>query len=90
MNINVSLSGDSIISKKISVCREENFLKLIDVIREADVAYTHLETNILNYSDPEVYPAAEAGWTWMRSPMFLADELKWAGFDIVSHASIIV
>jgi len=51
------------------------------------VAYTHLETLIHDYEGPEIYPAAEAGWTWMRSPRFVVEELKWAGFKIVSHAS---
>lgn len=60
---------------------------MVKILRDADVAFTHLETLIHDYDGDEVYPAAEAGWTWMRSPRFVADELKWAGFDMVSHAS---
>ena len=63
----------------------QNSFSLIKVIHEADVAYTHLETVIHDYDGPEVYPAAESGWTWLRSPRFVAYELKWAGFDMVSH-----
>lgn len=85
--ITIAITGDTVINRRISVCTEERFLSLVKIIREADVAYTHLETLIHDYDGPEVYPAAEAGWTWMRSPRFVADELKWAGFVMVSHAS---
>lgn len=83
----LAITGDSILNRRLSVHSEEGLLSLVKIIRDADVAYTHLETLIHDFDGPEVYPAAEAGWTWMRSPHFVADELKWAGFDIVSHAS---
>lgn len=83
----LAITGDTILNRRLSVHNEERFLSLIKILRDADVAYTHLETLIHDYEGLEVYPAAEAGWTWMRSPRFVADELKWAGFDIVSHAS---
>jgi len=83
----IAVTGDSIINRRISVQQDPGFLSLVNVLRNADVSYTHFESNIHDYDGPEVYPAAEAGWTWMRSPRFVADELKWAGFDMVSHAS---
>ena len=86
-NFSLAVTGDSIINRRISVHSEERFLSLIKILRDADVAYTHLETLIHDYDGPEIYPAAEAGWIWMRSPRFVADELRWAGFDMVSLAS---
>jgi poly-gamma-glutamate synthesis protein (capsule biosynthesis protein) len=86
-NFSVAVTGDSIINRRISVYSDARFLSLIQILREADVAFTHLETLIHDYEGPGLYPAADAGWTWMRSPGFVAEELKWAGFDIVSHAS---
>ena len=86
-DFSVAVTGDSIVNRRLSVYSDERFLSMIKVLRDADVAYTHLETLIHDYDGPEVYPAADAGWTWMRSPSFMAEELKWAGFDIVSHAS---
>jgi poly-gamma-glutamate synthesis protein (capsule biosynthesis protein) len=86
-NFSVAVTGDAIINRRLSVYTEERFLSIIKILRDADVAYTHLETLIHDYDGPEIYPAANAGWTWMRSPRFVAEELKWAGFDIVSHAS---
>lgn len=85
--INIAITGDSIINRRVSVCQDERFLSLIKVIHGADIGYTHLETLIHDYEGPELYPGAEAGWTWMRSPEFIVDELKWTGFHMVSHAS---
>jgi poly-gamma-glutamate capsule biosynthesis protein CapA/YwtB (metallophosphatase superfamily) len=86
-HFSIAVTGDSIINRRLSVYTDKRFLAMIEIIRNADVAFTHLETLIHDYDGAEVYPAAEAGWTWMRSPRFIADELKWAGFNIVSHAS---
>lgn len=86
-SLTVALAGDVSINRRISVYTHERFLDLIKILRDADVTYTHLETIIHDYDGPEVYPAAEAGWVWQRSPRFIVDELKWAGFNIVSHAS---
>lgn len=83
--LTVAVTGDSIINRRISV--HKDFLSLANIIRGADVAFTHLETVIHDYDGPETYPAAEAGWIWQRSPRFVADELKWAGFDMASVAS---
>lgn len=83
----IAVTGDAIINRRISVLKEARFLSLIEVIRDTDVAYTHFETLVHDYEGPEIYPSAEAGWTWMRSPSFVVEELRWAGFKMVSHAS---
>ncbi|MBI4331190.1 MAG: CapA family protein [Chloroflexi bacterium] len=84
--ITVAITGESLINRRLSVHTEDGFLSLLKVIREADVAYTHLETMIHDYDGPETYPAAEGGGVWQRSPRFVADELRWAGFHLVSLA----
>jgi len=82
----LAITGDAIINRRLSVHTEERFLSLVKILRDADVAYTHFETIVHDYEGDELYPAAEAGRTPMRSPHFVVDELKWAGFDIVSFA----
>lgn len=83
----IAMTGGCIIGRRISTCADPGFLKLVEVLRGADVAFSHLEGTIADPDEPEVFPAAEAGWTWIRNPAFFAEELKWAGFGIVSHAS---
>lgn len=82
--LTLALTGDSIIMQRLSVYREPEFTKLIDVIRGADAAFTNLETLFHDYEMP---PAHESGGTWMRTEPPLIKELTWAGFDLVSRAN---
>jgi poly-gamma-glutamate capsule biosynthesis protein CapA/YwtB (metallophosphatase superfamily) len=84
--VTVVVTGDSTVNMRLSLCREPGFVSLIEIIRSADVAFTHVEATMHDFAGPELYPAAEGGWIWMRSPRFAAEELRWAGFDIVSLA----
>ena len=80
----LALTGDSIITMRLSVYREPEFLKMIELIRSADVAFTNLE---MLFHDYEPYPMYESGGTYMRAAPALAKELAWAGFDMVSRAN---
>jgi poly-gamma-glutamate capsule biosynthesis protein CapA/YwtB (metallophosphatase superfamily) len=80
----MALTGDSIITRRLSVYKEPEFLDLIDVIRRADVAFTNLE---VLFHDYEPYAMNESGGTYMRADPALAKELAWAGFDMVARAN---
>ena len=80
----MALTGDSIITRKLSVYDEPEFLDMIELLRGADVAFTNLE---ILFHDYEPYPAAVSGGTWMRADPELAHELAWAGIDLVSRAN---
>ena len=80
----MALTGDSIITRKLSVYKEPQFLQMITLIRSADIAFTNLE---MLFHDYEPYPMAESGGTWMRGDPSLAEELAWAGFDLVARAN---
>jgi poly-gamma-glutamate synthesis protein (capsule biosynthesis protein) len=77
-------TGDSMITKRVSVLREKQFLDMMDVIRSGDAIYTNLEMLIHDY---EGYPGHSSGGTYMRAPYFVLEELKWMGFNIVSTAN---
>jgi len=80
----MALTGDSIITRKLSVYEEPEYLQMITLIRSANIAFTNLE---MVFHDYEPYPMAESGGTWMRGDPSLAKELAWAGFDMVSRAN---
>ncbi len=82
--VTFALTGDSIITRKLSVYREPAFVKLIDLIRGADAAFTNLE---MLFHDYEPYAMNESGGTYMRADPALAGDLVWAGFDLVSRAN---
>lgn len=83
-SITFALTGDAIITRALKPYKEPQYLKMIDLIRDADVAFTNLE---MLFHDYEGYPATHSGGTWMRAEPELADELTWAGFDMVSLAN---
>jgi poly-gamma-glutamate synthesis protein (capsule biosynthesis protein) len=80
----MALTGDAIITRKLSAYNEPEFLGMIQLMREADVAFTNLEVLLHDY---EPYPAHQSGGTWMRADPALAQELVWAGIDLVSRAN---
>lgn len=80
----MALTGDSIITRKLSVYQEPEFLKMIELLRSADVAFTNLE---VLFHDYETYPMHRGGGTYMRADPSLSKELFWAGIDMVSRAN---
>ena len=80
----MALTGDSIITRKLSVYQEPEFLEMIELIRSADVAFTNVE---ILFHDYESYPMAAGGGTYMRAQPEIATELAWAGFDLGSLAN---
>ena len=80
--LTVAATGDSMISKRSSVFREEEFLSAINIIRNADAAFTNCETTFHNY---ESFPMKTRGFgTLLSAKPFLAEELKWVGFNLVA------
>jgi len=80
----IASTGDSLITRRLSTNVEEDFLSVIKLIKSADVAFTNLETTIHDFKG---YPAAQSGGAWMVSPPYVAEELKWAGFNLLSCAN---
>jgi len=80
----LALTGDSIITQRLSVFTEPAFTGLMDMVRNADAAFTNLETLFHDYEAP---PAHQSGGTWMRTDPPILKELVWAGFDLVSRAN---
>jgi len=83
--LRVTATGDSILNMRISFHKEEEFLSLVNTIRKGDVRFTNFEVIICNYD--EGYPAPEYGYPYQVTEPYIADELKWLGFNIVSRAN---
>lgn len=79
--------GDSIITRRISVFDDPAFLNLVKVIRDADAAFNNLEITLFRLSEFEGSPQAESGGTWIHGSPEVAEELKWAGFDLFNRAN---
>jgi len=83
-DISFALTGDSIITRKLTVYSEPAFMRIIELIRSADVGFTNLE---MLFHDYEPYASAASGGTYMRAEPALIKDLVWAGFDMVARAN---
>ncbi|MDE2881390.1 MAG: hypothetical protein OXP70_06020, partial [Acidobacteriota bacterium] len=59
--LTMALTGDSIITRKLSVYEEPEFLQMIDLLRGADLAFTNVE---VLFHDWESYPMSSSGGTY--------------------------
>lgn len=82
--LKVAVTGDFMIARKISVYKEPEFLELIGLIRGSDVGFTNLEGLPGNFKG---YSYANFDGTPTSSESCMAEELKWAGLNLVSIAN---
>jgi poly-gamma-glutamate capsule biosynthesis protein CapA/YwtB (metallophosphatase superfamily) len=80
----LAATGDSLVTQRLSTIEEPEFLGVVEILRNADAAFTNLETTIY---DGDAYPAALCDGTWMVAPPCIAEELKWAGLRLLSRAN---
>jgi poly-gamma-glutamate capsule biosynthesis protein CapA/YwtB (metallophosphatase superfamily) len=83
-DIQMAITGDSLITRAMSVFREERFLKMVELLRNADVSFTNAEMLFNNYEDP---PTHIPGGTYLRADPKIINELQWLGIDIVGCAN---
>jgi poly-gamma-glutamate capsule biosynthesis protein CapA/YwtB (metallophosphatase superfamily) len=82
--IHIALTGDSIINRRLSVFDDPDSTGLFQIFQKSDVSFTNFETLIRNDSYPG---AAQSGGAYQSSPAWVATELKWAGFNLLSTAN---
>jgi poly-gamma-glutamate synthesis protein (capsule biosynthesis protein) len=82
--LQIVLTGDSIVNRKLSVYDDPASVGLFQIIRQSDAAFTNFETLVHNYAYPG---AAQSGGAYMSSPEWIPGELKWAGFNLLSTAN---
>lgn len=82
-DIAIAVVGDAMLSRRLRAFRELEFLKLVELVRNADVSIANLEFLFHNY---------ESSWQWTRGTYTRSDpnnlhELQWMGFDAVLTAN---
>lgn len=87
MTFSLALTGDMILTRPIRDYADDRFHAVADLLRGSSLAISHLESVIHDHRGPELYPSAEAGWTWLQTPPAVVNELHWLGVDGVTLAS---
>ncbi len=80
----IALTGDCMLTRRLSIFREERFQALVNTLRQADTAFTNLETTV--HTGDEGAPGITQG-TFMTTDPSLLEDLKWLGIKIVSCAN---
>jgi poly-gamma-glutamate capsule biosynthesis protein CapA/YwtB (metallophosphatase superfamily) len=83
-DVRIALTGDSNLHRKLSVFDDPAYLDFFKRIQTADASFTNLEAVIHPLNIPA---AAFAGGTPGISPAWTVNELKWAGFNLLSVAN---
>jgi poly-gamma-glutamate synthesis protein (capsule biosynthesis protein) len=80
----VTLGGDTMLTRKLSIYDEPRFKALADLFRKSDVGFVNLEGSVRNWDEGE--PGITRG-TYMTTPPALLEDLKWFGVNMVSTAN---
>ena len=81
--ISIAVAGDAMISRRMQAFKEPQFLKLVDILRKADVSIANLEFLFHDYESSWQW----TGGTYTRSDPKNLEELKWMGLDALLTAN---
>jgi hypothetical protein len=85
-NWKVAIAGEAMVTRPFAMHDDPAFLEMIKLLRDADVTYAHLEGNLGHIEEIEWAARGEHSGSYFMSDPQIADDLKWAGIDIVSNA----
>ncbi|MPZ45699.1 MAG: hypothetical protein GEV05_20370 [Betaproteobacteria bacterium] len=82
----VALAGECMASRPFAMHDDPASMAVVDLLRNADMTYAHLEMNLADYG--ELAFAARGDWlgSFMMADPQVARDLTWAGIDIMSLA----
>ncbi|MDR2567292.1 MAG: CapA family protein [Bifidobacteriaceae bacterium] len=87
----MTITGESLITRPVSIYTEPEFTQLRELIRSADAAYTHIEMLFHDYEHPpetnELDPSFAVNKTALRAAPSIIKELQWLGLNITSNAN---
>lgn len=83
-----AVTGESLCTRRHSCYRDAPFLQLVELLRQADVAQTNLETRIHTFRGyPMPVDTMGASQSYQQADPFVADELRWMGFNMIARSN---
>lgn len=87
-DIVLALTGESAVNRALAVFKEERFLKMVEMIRNADASFTNSEGVFQTYEDAAMsYGGSDSRGTHLAMPPWIIKELRWLGIKMVSTAN---
>jgi poly-gamma-glutamate capsule biosynthesis protein CapA/YwtB (metallophosphatase superfamily) len=85
-NLSIALTGDILLTRRVSVFREERFLRMREILNTADAVFTNFDSNIHAYLDDPHQQRPSAG-SYLTTEPALLDELKWLNINLIACGS---
>lgn len=82
-DFNMALAGDCILTRRLSVFREDRFLKLRDLFHGADVGFANFESSVHKLLEGHLNLSEG---TYVTTEPSLLEDLRWFGINVVSCA----
>lgn len=83
-DISITLTGDIMLTRHLSVFKEDRFLLVRELLRSVDVSFANFESSAREYHEGS--PNLRSG-TFMTTEPKLIEDIKWFGINIVSCAN---
>lgn len=83
----IVLTGDAVITRRMPDFDDPSYKGMLDIIRNADAAFTDLEVTLFDPATFGGYPQAEAGGWYQAASPDVAQNLKSIGFRLISTAN---
>lgn len=84
--LTVAVTGDSMVTRSLSVFKEAPYLRMREILRSADVFFTNFEAAAHPYlADP--HAQRDGGGTYVTTEPNLLADLKWMGVNLVACGS---
>ena len=83
-NFTIALAGDTMLTRKLTPFTEEQFLKLREILHNADARFANLEGTVHTWD--EGTPGITQG-TFMTTDPKLLEDLQWLGINLVCCAN---
>jgi poly-gamma-glutamate capsule biosynthesis protein CapA/YwtB (metallophosphatase superfamily) len=83
----LALAGDLIYLRPMLATLERQAPDILQVLREANVAFGNFETTAIDLGRFKGSPQAESGGTWLFASPATVTDVAAMGFDILSHAN---
>jgi poly-gamma-glutamate synthesis protein (capsule biosynthesis protein) len=82
----IAITGDSMVTQRLSVFDEPAYLRIRDILQSADAVFTNLEAPVHAYLD-DPHLQRDGGGTYVTMEPHLLDDLKWLGVNLVACGS---
>jgi poly-gamma-glutamate synthesis protein (capsule biosynthesis protein) len=84
--VSIALAGDTLMTRPLTMYREDRFLALRELLHRADARFCNLEATVRNYlSSP--HSQHHGGGTYMTTEPALLQDLKWLGINMLACGS---